>query len=510
MGTGERFLSLAAAVCLSLWGEGINLLNRPEVLKSYLMDYMNPDSPELRVLIRNCDESLLAPYAACMGGGVGELRFAAGRVRAHLVSECMINPPTASLVANGIAAGIASWCGIAWDAQAQNDATGAKRGKPEQNLRRGAVPGIFIDAREQVHICSLCFGDDSKDPQFDVETLELIEAKRRLAQLRNQSSSKDVEVVAAASDLALHRYPLLRDRLQHMGINVCHWCLPTDALTLVCYVRGQQCDIFLMLAVHMGASRCAVGLYECCDGVIECLAVLQADVNTDLYQRQSVLRNLVTRIDGDSGDCISSRREDRKVLRICVVDELELGPEAERTLRAAFASSADPTWRIEFVIAEPGDIARGLAARGGVRSGDFVGFLPLEATFFDIFLEGTEGNTLLIEHGTTVPTSRTELIQSATGANAQAIPLGMLTAVIIAEPSGDGLRFPFACFGTQLSPGSSQIVYVTGDIDADARCKLTFEDRQNHKSFQCILEDYLDKATHVIVERKEVPRPGAQ
>ena len=233
MGNAEMNLPLRDAVCLALARGGIGLLDRPKTFVSYIMDYADPDSLESRVLVYNCDEDLLAPYAARAGGGVEGLRTAAIMVRENLEYERKIYPPIAESVANGIAEGIAAWGGIAWDTSAGDNIpvdSGQRQKKP---LRRGRVPGIYIDARERVHISTLLLDDDvEKSIRCDVETGELRRLKHRLAQLLGQAPNTGIDVLASASDLSFSRSLRLRKLLEDSGINVLRWRVPTDALSV--------------------------------------------------------------------------------------------------------------------------------------------------------------------------------------------------------------------------------------------------------------------------------------
>ncbi len=49
----EGCLTLAEVVFKALGDDGLRVLNDPRVLLAYVMDYMDPNSPALRVLMRN-------------------------------------------------------------------------------------------------------------------------------------------------------------------------------------------------------------------------------------------------------------------------------------------------------------------------------------------------------------------------------------------------------------------------------------------------------------------------
>ena len=507
----ELVLSLGDAVCLALTQEGVGLLEHPKGLKGYLADFMDLDSAEYRVLLRCCDKELLLPYATCAGGGTGALQIAATKAQVYLESLCVIESVTARAIANGIAAGVAAWCGITWDEVHEVDAvseaeSGYKRAD-ECPKRRSAVPGIFIDARERVHISALCISGQPLDQCLDVEVCEFRDVKRRLLRLLGQTSDERINVFAAASDLTLRKYRRICEVLAKANIRVMRWRLPTDALCVGYHQRLWPHEDCHILAVHLGANRCAIGLYEYVDGVFECLSLARADVTADLYRRQSAVADLVAQVDNDFVDDKSnvhlfSSDGAGKTLKICIVDELGHGDNIERALRVSLAKVVNTSWDMVFEFSSLSDAARGLALRGGILTGDVEGMLPLDATWFDVFLDGENGCKLLLGHNTTVPTSKTIVVRANKVKGCEELSLGMSPALIIAESSGKGLRFSVPRPRFVSACNETQEIEVTIDVDSECRCKLTFRDCATLKMLQYSIGDFLQDAERVTVKRK--------
>ena len=108
----DEYKSLAEATAFALVRGGTAVMDNPQKLLSYLADTMDPDSMEMRVLMRCCDEQLVEPYRQALGNGLDALRGAEARARDHLINECMIEPRTAARVSGGIASGIAARYGL--------------------------------------------------------------------------------------------------------------------------------------------------------------------------------------------------------------------------------------------------------------------------------------------------------------------------------------------------------------------------------------------------------------
>ena len=110
MGQPSEYLTLAETAEKSLSKCGADVLAQPRTFLGFLMDYMDPDSVELCVLERNCDEDLLRPYRDAVVG-TSDLGTAAARAEDYLTRRCRIGAQDAELVAHGMAAGVARWVG---------------------------------------------------------------------------------------------------------------------------------------------------------------------------------------------------------------------------------------------------------------------------------------------------------------------------------------------------------------------------------------------------------------
>ena len=107
-------LSLSQAVEHALRDCGIEALYRPKLLLSFLLDDMSGDAPELRVLERNIDETLLRPFANAVCGNPFDVTPAVVHAKYYLTHECMVEPRVAHSIAEGLAGGAASWMGVAY------------------------------------------------------------------------------------------------------------------------------------------------------------------------------------------------------------------------------------------------------------------------------------------------------------------------------------------------------------------------------------------------------------
>ena len=103
------YLTLAEAMLDALNASGQKVLSQPKTLLGYLMDCMDPDSDDLRVLERTCDESLLKPFVEQVATEDPDVALAAMQARAYLVDACVVDGRAATFVAEGIAEGIARW-----------------------------------------------------------------------------------------------------------------------------------------------------------------------------------------------------------------------------------------------------------------------------------------------------------------------------------------------------------------------------------------------------------------
>ena len=507
----EPIFSLSGVVCLALEQEGDGLLERPEVLKGYLSNYLDFDSMEFRVLGFCCDRELLASYAACVGGGAQDIQIAAMRARDYLENAYFLNSSAARVIADGIAAGVATWCGVSWEEGRVDEAVpeaGPVRAEAGGHGRRlSSVPGIFVDARERVHISAIRIDEQPSVRRFSIEVCELRDLRRRLDHLFGRGPNERMEVIAAASDLTFPAYQRIHESLSDANIHVERWIPPTSALAVGWHSRvWPQTDCHI-LAVHLGASRCALGIYDHGDGVYDCTSVVRADVDTDLYRRQSAAADLVVRaereyVDYKTKERILSSGAWGGTIYVCVMDELGHGTTIEDALRVSLAEVVADSWTIEFRSSETDDIAKGLALRGGVLSGDVEGMLSLDATWFDVLLEGPSGIKLLLEHGTTMPTSKTETVLIGPANDDGVFSLGESPALILADTTGEGLRLPLPRAGLISTVDVSQEVDATIDIDANGGCKLTLMLRRSGKMQLYVIDDLLQYGKRVTIRRK--------
>ncbi len=110
----ENGLTLAQAVEHALRDCGVEALYRPKLLLSFLLDDMSDGAPELRVLERNIDETLLRPYANAVRGNPFDVAPAVVHAKYYLTHECMVEPRVAHSIAEGLAGGVASWMGVSY------------------------------------------------------------------------------------------------------------------------------------------------------------------------------------------------------------------------------------------------------------------------------------------------------------------------------------------------------------------------------------------------------------
>lgn len=99
---------LAEAVRKALDDLGVEVLGKPDVFRSYILDFADADSREVRVLERCCDDKLTAPYAEFAAGKI-DAREAAGRAEFYLVNEYVVSEETAKSVSQELAAGVIRW-----------------------------------------------------------------------------------------------------------------------------------------------------------------------------------------------------------------------------------------------------------------------------------------------------------------------------------------------------------------------------------------------------------------
>ncbi len=108
----RKYESLAEAVCSALQIRGERVLRHPKVLLGHILDFMDPDSVDLHVLERTCDEGLLRPFIKQLDIQDADLDVAAMQARLYLSDVCVVDEGAAMHVADGIAEGIAKWKGL--------------------------------------------------------------------------------------------------------------------------------------------------------------------------------------------------------------------------------------------------------------------------------------------------------------------------------------------------------------------------------------------------------------
>ena len=98
-------MTLAEAVQEALENHGTSVLSNPTLFRNFLMDYLDENSPELRVLRYCCDERLLAPIAKALESGE-DMQGVIPRVEYYLTSTCMIKDEVSHSIASGLVEGV--------------------------------------------------------------------------------------------------------------------------------------------------------------------------------------------------------------------------------------------------------------------------------------------------------------------------------------------------------------------------------------------------------------------
>lgn len=103
-------LDEAMFTALKMMGAGV--LYQPRRLLSCIMDLMDPEAPELKVLDRNCDDDLLARFVQCVKEpSPQKLRAATASVEHELCTARLIESSAAHDVAVGMGKGVAKFLG---------------------------------------------------------------------------------------------------------------------------------------------------------------------------------------------------------------------------------------------------------------------------------------------------------------------------------------------------------------------------------------------------------------
>ena len=511
------YLSLADVTQMVLVARGAEVLSDARLFQGYVMDYMDPESTECRVVERYAGAGMLVPYVEVAGAVAPDLKVACARVLSYLRDECFVNEDAASLVADGIAVGVARWRGIVWDS-AFYDTTvkstppagsdgGPDDGARDEEGRLIPTAGLFVDAKGRVHLCALRVGASAKEARYVTDVTDWRGAKPRLARLMGRQLGQPVDVFAAASDLDFARYVGMVGILRDAGIDVVRWCLPTDALCTFCYGRVHSLESYLVLAVYVGVKRCTVGLYECADGVQECLGTARGNLSDDYAERCSAVGRLVASLKGELEGMMSSPDKPSGMLRVCLANEEGRRDGLEGEIWASLSKMGVSLGRVEFVAAGSIDVTRGLVARASVLSGvmafgDALPFLPLDAIWFDVLLQGQRKSVKVIDCDTTIPTSNSQVLDCRSDGDDASDPAGPLRGLVVAERNGKGLRFPLPDEARALGGNDPDDIEATVDIEPGYRVRLTIKNRTTGKTLQYLMKDFLDKAVPVTVARR--------
>lgn len=106
-------MNLAEATTKTLSMGGLEILDSPKRFLSCLVDLIDPDSNEARVLYQACDEALLTFFKkAHQQNTPMAYEVAAGKAANHLVTEYMLNQEVSESTAHGLAEGVAAFAGV--------------------------------------------------------------------------------------------------------------------------------------------------------------------------------------------------------------------------------------------------------------------------------------------------------------------------------------------------------------------------------------------------------------
>ncbi len=137
--------------------------------------------------------------------------------------------------------------------------------------------------------------------------------------------------------------------------------------------------------------------------------------------------------------------------------------------------------------------------------GDALHLLSLDAVWFDVLLQGQRRSVKLIKHGTTIPTTESEVLDCYSDGDGADDSTGALVGVVVAEQNGRGLRFPLPAEVGELADKLSREVLATIDIDPGYRVRLTLKNRATGRTLQYRMENLLEKAVPVTVSQKVTP-----
>lgn len=105
---GQDCVTLADATWQVLEKTNGAVLHNPQMFCNYMRDYLDPDSVELRVLMLDCNASLLEPYARLLEGDL-DTDEASARAEYYLVYTCVVAEEAAQRVTKGLAEGVTKY-----------------------------------------------------------------------------------------------------------------------------------------------------------------------------------------------------------------------------------------------------------------------------------------------------------------------------------------------------------------------------------------------------------------
>ena len=147
-------MSLGEATALALRQGGPEVLASPRRFLARVADAADPESDEMRVLVRLCAPELLAPFrGAVSAGGLEALRDAEDAACTYLKDECRVEPGTAAAVASGIAGGVALYQGFSPQGRPRLAAQPVAP-RPSSNRTVGVTPESQREPRRTTDIAS--------------------------------------------------------------------------------------------------------------------------------------------------------------------------------------------------------------------------------------------------------------------------------------------------------------------------------------------------------------------
>lgn len=106
-------MSVRDALNVAIRQNGLRVLRSPNEIRGYLLDLCDPSSIDVVVLVRNCDDELLKPFAdAVETGDANAIELARSRAERLLVDERYERADAAKSISGALAESISSWSGI--------------------------------------------------------------------------------------------------------------------------------------------------------------------------------------------------------------------------------------------------------------------------------------------------------------------------------------------------------------------------------------------------------------